>query len=272
MHIDFLTERFIRQGMCREDAVFAARRQFGNTTVLNQRQREARTFVSFGNVFQDLRYGLRMLSKTPGFTATAVLTLALGIGANAAIFTLANAVLMKNLPVADPKALVLLGDHSDCCVGAGIGDDGDYSLFPTDAYLQLKKNSPEFEELAAMQAGFSARPVIARRDGSQESARSVMGEFVSGNYFRTFGLRPAAGRLLSDPDDVEGAPIAAVMSNPAWRNNYAGDSSIVGSIFFVNTKPVTIVGIVPQGFYGDRLASAPPEFYFPIESMPVLAN
>ena len=272
MHLDLLTEQFIRQGMRGEDAVSAARRQFGNATVLNQTQRETRTFVSFGNVLQDVRYGLRMLRKSPGFTATAVLTLALGIGANAAIFTLANAVLMKTLPVADPKALVLLGDHGDCCVGAGIGDDGDYSLFPTDAYLQLKKNSPEFEELAAMQAGFSARPVIARRDGSQESARSVMGEFVSGNYFRTFGLQPAAGRLLSDPDDIEGAPVAAVMSYRTWRNNYAGDSAIVGSTFFVNTKPVTVVGIAPQGFYGDRLAFSPPEFYFPIEAMPVLAN
>src|SRR5579864_6362794 len=107
-------------------------------------------------LLQDLRFALRQLHKTPGFTATAVLTLALGIGANAAIFTLVNAVLMKNLSVADPKTLVRLGDHSDCCVGAGIGDEGDYSLFPTDAYLQLKKNAPEFEELAAMQAGFTA--------------------------------------------------------------------------------------------------------------------
>jgi predicted permease len=272
IHLQLLTEKFIRQGMDPEDSDSAARRQFGNTTLLRQRHRESRTFLSFFTVFQDVRYGLRMLGKSPGFTTTAVLTLALGIGANAAIFTLVNAVLMTNLPVADPRTLVHLGDNNDCCVGSGMSKDGDYSLFPTDAYEQLKKNAPEFEELAAMQAGFAYRPVIARRNGSQESARSMMGEFVSGNYFRTFGLQPQSGRLLTDPDDIEGAPVAAVMSHQTWRNNYAGDSAIVGSMFFVNTKPVTIVGIAPEGFYGDRLTSAPPDFYLPIESMPLLAN
>jgi macrolide transport system ATP-binding/permease protein len=88
----------------------------------------------------------------------------------------------------------------------GARDDGDYSYFSTDTYEQLKKNVPEFEELAAMQAGFTYRP-ITRRDGAQTEARSVMGEFVSGNYFRIFGLRPQAGRLFLDSDDVQGAPI-----------------------------------------------------------------
>ena len=271
-HLQLLTERFIRQGMNPEDAGSAARRQFGNTTLLRQRHRESRTFQSFSTVLSDARYGLRTLAKSPAFTATAVLTLALGIGANAAIFTLVNAILMKNLPATDPKTLVRLGHRDDCCVTSGVSENGDYSLFSTNAYELLKKNAPEFEELAAMQAGFSPRPVIARRDGSQESARSVMGEFVSGNYFRTLGLQPAAGRLLFDSDDVEGAPLAAVMSYQTWRNNYAGDPAIVGSTFFVNTKPVTIAGIAPERFYGDRLTVSPPEFYFPIESMPVLAN
>ena len=86
----------------------------------------------------------------------------------------------------------------------GARTNGDYSLFSTDTYEQLKKNAPEFEELAAMQAGFGYRPMIARRDGSRHEARSMMGEFVSGNYFRTFGLQPQAGRLLTDADDVPG--------------------------------------------------------------------
>jgi predicted permease len=99
-----------------------------------------------------------------------------------------------------------------------------------------------------------------------------MGEFVSGNYFRTFGLTPSAGRLLADADDLQGAPTVAVMSYETWKNSYASDKSVVGSTFYVNTKPVTIAGIAPEGFYGDRLSTTPPDVYLPIESMPVLAN
>lgn len=223
-------------------------------------------------LFQDLHFAVRQLKKAPGFTVTALLTLALGIGANAAIFTLVNAVLMKNLPVADPKSLLLFADREQCCVGSGVPDGGDYGLFSTDAYEQLKKNAPEFEELAAMQAGFEYRPIVARRGGTGDNAQSVMGEFVSGNYFRTFGLAPTAGRLFSDSDDTHGAPIVAVMSYEKWKNDYAGNPAIVGSTFFVNTKPVTIAGIAPEGFFGDRMSTTPPDFYLPIESMPVIAN
>jgi macrolide transport system ATP-binding/permease protein len=222
---------------------------------------------------QDISYAIRQLRKTPGFTFTAVLTLALGIGANAAIFTLVNAVLLKSLPVIDPKALVWIGDNpNECCVNGGTTENNQYSLFATETYQQLKKNVPEFEELAAMQGGFGPGQVIARRDKTQESARSVSGEFVSGNYFRTFGLQPRIGRLFTDTDDVNGAPLVAVMSYDTWHNNFSDDPSIVGSTFWINTKAVTITGIAPKGFYGDRLSSAPPDFYLPIESMPVLSN
>jgi macrolide transport system ATP-binding/permease protein len=225
-------------------------------------------------LIQDLRYALRQLRKTPGFTLTVLLTLALGIGANAAIFTLVNSVLLQNLPVADPHTLVRLGNNShDCCVGFNsFRDDANYSNFSTDTYEQLKKNVPEFEELAAMQAGFTYRPIIARRDGLQTEARSVMGEFVSGNYFRTFGIPPRAGRLLTDSDDVQGAAPAAVMSYDTWQAEFGGDAAVVGATFWVNTKPVTVVGVAPRGFYGDRLTSTPPDFYLPMETMPALAN
>ena len=221
---------------------------------------------------QDLGYALRQLRKTPGFTITVMLTLALGIGANSAIFTLVNSMLLQNLPVVDPETLVRLGDESDCCVSSGTRDDGKYSLFPTETYKYFKKNAPEFEELAAMQAGFVPRPITVRRDGSQTDASSVIGEFVSGNYFRMFGLQPSAGRLLTDSDDMEGAPLTAVMSYQTWQRDYASDTSVLGSTFWVNTKPVTVVGIVPEGFYGDRMSTNPPDFYLPIEEMPVLAN
>jgi macrolide transport system ATP-binding/permease protein len=222
-------------------------------------------------LIQDARYALRQLRKTPGFTVTVLLTLALGIGANAAIFTLVHTVLLKSLPVVDPKTLVRVGHSNDCCVSSGTHDSGDYSLFSTDMYEQMKKSAPEFEELAAMQAGFGYRPVVVRGSNGTE-ARSVMGEFVSGNYFRTFGLRPVAGRLLTDTDDVKGAPMTAVISYEAWQRDYAGDASVVGSTIWVNTKAVTVVGVAPKGFYGDRLMRTPPDFYLPIETMTVLAS
>ena len=224
-------------------------------------------------LLQDIRYALRQLAKTPGFTITVLLTLALGIGANAAIFTLVNSVLLKSLPVADPNTLWRLGDKNDCCVGQnGAREDGDYSYFATDAWEQLRKNVPEFEELAAIQAGFTYRPVTARRDGTQTLSRSVMGEFVSGNYFRTFGIRPQTGRLFTDSDNTESAPMTAVMSYDTWQHEFAGDASVVGGTFWINTKAVTVIGIAPKGFYGDRLTSTPPDYYLPIETMPVLAN
>ncbi len=223
-------------------------------------------------LFQDLRFAFRQLRKAPGFTIIVVLTLALGIGANAAIFTLVNAVLLKNLPVADPKTLVRLGDNNDCCVNQGAMDDGDYALFSTDTYDLLRKNTPDFEELAAMEAGYSYRPVTVRRDGADALARSMMGEFVSGNYFRTLGIKAFVGRVFNDADNVKGAPVNAVLSYEAWQHQYAADPSVIGSTFWVNTKAVTVVGVAPKGFFGDRLTSTPPDFYLPIESIAPLSG
>ena len=221
---------------------------------------------------QDVRFALRQLAKTPGFTVTVLLTLALGIGANAAIFTLVNAILLRNLPVSDPKSLVRIGDKDDCCVSGGWNDEGDYSLFSTDSYYMFKKNLPEFEELAAMESGYAWRPLTVRRAGPQTQAKSVMGTFVSGNYFRVFGLTPAAGRFFVDADDQEGAPITAVMSFDAWQLDHAGDPSVIGSTFYFNTKPVTIIGIAPKGFYGDRLDTNPPKYYLPMHSMDAVSG
>jgi len=218
-------------------------------------------------LLQDLGYGFRQLRKTPGFTITVLLTLALGIGANSAIFTLVNAILMHDLPVVDPKTLIRIGDKDDCCVNGGWNDNGDYSLFATDTYLMFKKNLPEFEELAAMESGYAWRPITVRSAGSQTTAKSVMGTFVSGNYFRVFGLSPAAGRLFVDSDDQKGAPITAVMSYDAWQQDYAGNPKIVGSAFYINTKAATIIGIAPKGFYGDRIDTNPPKYFLPMTSM-----
>ena len=222
-----------------------------------------------GVLLQDLGYAVRQLRKTPGFTATVLLTLALGIGANAAIFTLVNSVLLSKLPVADPKSLVRIGDKADCCVNSGIRDDGDMSLFSTETYKLFQKNLPEFEELAAMESGYGWRPLTVRREGPQTVGKSVMGTFVSGNYFRVFGLSPAVGRFFADADDQPGAAFTAVMSYDTWKEDFGGDPSIVGSTFWMNTKPVTIIGVAPQGFYGERISTHPPKYYLPLESMDV---
>jgi predicted permease len=218
-------------------------------------------------LLQDLAFALRQLRKTPGFTVTVLLTLALGIGANSAIFTLVNAIMLHNLPVTDPKTLIRIGDTDDCCVNSGWNDKGDYSLFATDTYYTFKKSLPEFEELAAMESGYAWRPITVRRAGPQTVAKSVMATFVSGNYFRVFGLSPAAGRLFVDADDQKGAPISAVMSYEAWRQDYAGDPSVVGSTFYINTKPATIIGVAPKGFYGDRIDTNPPKYFLPMNAM-----
>jgi predicted permease len=271
-HLEEKTEQLIREGLSPKQAAQAARRAFGNPTLLEQRSREVWQWPKLESLWGDVKLTSYQLRKSPGFALVAVITLALGIGANAAIFSLVDAVLIRKLPVADPRTLVRLGDRNDCCVGYGVREDGDYSAFSTDAWKQLRKSTPEFQELAAMQSGFESHPIVVRRDGSKADAHPAIGEFVSGNYFRMFGLRPATGRLFSDADNTEGAPFTSVMSYETWKNSYAADPAIVGSTFFVNSRPVTVVGVAPQGFFGDRLSATPPDFYLPISAMPALAN
>ena len=134
---------------------------------------------------QDILVALRQFYKSPGFAITVVLTMALGIGANTAIFTLVHAVLMKSLPVTDPKTLFRVGDKDDCCVNGGfINDNGDFDIFSDELYKHLQETTPEFEQLAAMQSG--GESVSARR--GSEPAKSERAQYVSGNFFTTFGI------------------------------------------------------------------------------------
>ncbi len=204
-HIERQAQEYIATGMTPQEARRKAVVGFGGIESVRAQSHEQRPSFFLGTLLQDVTYALRQLRKSRGFTVTAVLTLALGIGANAAIFTLVNAVLLKNLPVVDPNTLIRIGNSNECCVNWGANDDDSYSLFATDDWHQLQKNAPEFEELAAMQSGIGQ--IIVRRDKTQESARSVRSEFVSGNYFRTFGLKPQIGRLFTDADNVEGRTV-----------------------------------------------------------------
>ena len=216
-------------------------------------------------LIKDLRYALSQLRKAPGFTITAVITLALGIGATTAIFTLVHGILLRTLPVGDPAQLYRIGDTDDCCVNGGfVGDNGDFDIFSYDLYLHLKNSAPEFEELAAMQAGQDGFSV--RRGNAL--AKSLQGEFVSGNYFSTLGLGAFSGRPLSESDDTPSSAPATVVSYRAWQAEFAADPSLVGSTIAIETKPFTVVGIAPAGFFGDRVTDNPPDFWMPLQSEP----
>jgi len=213
----------------------------------------------------DLREALRQLRKTPGITTTAVITLTLGIGATTAIFTLVHQVMLKSLPVTRPDELWRIGDKVRCCNWGGYtqGDDGDFSLFSWEAYKNFRANTPEFVELAALQAGNA--PLGVRKAGSPAQADTRNGEYVSGNFFRTLGVQPWIGRLMTDEDDREGAPPVAVMSFRIWHEKYGADPSVIGTAYQINSHPFTVIGVAPPGFYGAKLAGwGMPDFWLPL--------
>jgi predicted permease len=223
-------------------------------------------------MLQDIRYAIRQLRKSPGFTFTAIITLALGIGANTAIFTLVNGILLRSLPVADPSRLIRIGDNDDCCVEGGFpgnaSDSGDFTIFSTDLYQYLKASAPEFEQLSAVEAG---RGTWSLRRGNA-LPQTKNGEFVSGNYFSALGLGAYAGHLFSDNDDTPAAPPTTVLSYKTWQGEYASDPTIVGSTIYIQTKPFTVIGVAPPGFFGDRVSDNPPDFWMPMNTEPYVRD
>jgi predicted permease len=212
-------------------------------------------------LLDDVRYASRQFAHAPGFTATAVLTLALGIGATTSIFTLVHAVLLKSMPVARPSELFRVGDNENCCVNGGLQKD--WSLFSYDKYKAFRDGTPGFSELAAFQAGRGLAGV--RRSGSNEPAESQRTQYVSGNYFSMFGVGAYAGRVFTPEDDRQAAQPVAVMSYRTWQQKYGLDPSVVGASFTLNGQPFTIIGIAPPSFYGDRMESLP-AFWLPLET------
>ena len=219
----------------------------------------------------DLREALRQLRKAPGVTTTAVITLALGIGATTAIFTLVHQVMLKSLPVTKPEELWRIGDKVRCCNWGGYtqGDDGNFSLFSWEAYKNFRAHTPEFIDLAALQAGNA--PLGVRRAGSRAQAETRNGEYVSGNFFRTLGVQPWIGRLMTDMDDQEGASSVAVMSYRIWQDKYASDPSVIGAAYLINGHPFTVIGVAAPGFYGAKLAGfGMPDFWLPLTTEPLI--
>jgi predicted permease len=213
---------------------------------------------------QDITYALRQMRLSPVFTLTAMLTLALGIGATTAIFSLIHSVMLKSLPVIDPSSLYRLGDGNECCMEGGFQDN--WGMYTYQLYQRFKEAAPEFEQLAAFQAGGSQFSV--RRSGTDSHAKPLRGEFVTGNYFMTFGVQAFAGRTLAPSDDQPSASPTALLSYRAWQQEYGADPKVIGANFILDGHPFTIVGITPPGFYGETLRSDPPQLWIPLQQEP----
>jgi predicted permease len=265
-HLAMRERRNCEAGMDAEEARYAARRRLGNFTQLKEVCREIWTFGSLEGVMQDIRFGARKLRKSPGFTLVAVLTLALGIGANSAIFTLIYAVMLKSLPVARPSELYRVGAGNQCCVIDGL--QGNFGIFSHALYKQLKENTPEFSSLGAFSGGLNSLSV--RRVGASAVVQPYIGEFISGNYFSTFGLDACAGRLATPDDDRPNAPPVAVMSYRIWREHYSLDPSLIGGPFLFNGHPMTVIGVTPPEFFGETLRRDPPDFWLPLSTEPLV--
>jgi len=263
--LEMAAEEKIKEGMSHKEALRTVRLERGTLEITKEAVRSA-TWESFAETcWQDIRFGLRTLRKSPAFTAVALLTLALGIGANTAIFTLIHAVMLKALPVPNPSQLYRLGDNNNCCVMVGTQNDGSFVLYSYSLYEYLHDHTPEFAELAAFKS--SLADLSVRRPGDS-TAEPYKGEFVSGNYFNLFAIRASVGRLLAPRDDSSNAPRVAVMSYRTWQQRFLLDPSVVGSTMNVDGVSYTITGVAPPRFYGDTLRSDPPDFWLPLSAEP----
>ncbi len=265
-HISRHADDLERSGLPRPEAERQARIAFGGYEMAKENCREQQAGSVLETLWRDLRFAARMLRKTPAFSLTVILILALGIGANTAVFTLAHAVLLKSLPVAKPQQLFRVGDNEQCCVNGGL--ENSWSLFSYDLYKHLRESTPAFQHLAAFQSG-PERVAVRVMHGSG-IAESRTNEFVSGNYFQMFGVGAFAGRIFTDDDDHPGASAVAVLSYRAWKEKYRGDPAIAGAAVAINGQPFTIVGIAPPGFFGAGLRSNPPEVWIPLSFEPVV--
>ncbi len=265
-HLALEADRLREEGFDEVEARRRAHLNLGNLMLQEERFYESSRWAWLDQLRQDIRYSIRQLSNAPAFTLTAALTLALGIGATTAIFTLLHAVLLKSLPVARPEQLYAIGDAKHTGVYSGMAVDWD--IFSYDLYKHLRDHTEGFDELGAFQA--DPRRIGVRRTGDPHVAESHIAEYVSGNYFLTFGVRAFAGRTIEADDDRPGAAPVAMITYRTWQERYALDPSVLGSTFNMNGTPVTIVGVTPPRYFGDALRSNPPDFWLPLAIEPVV--
>src|SRR5215213_674510 len=220
------------------------------------------------NLFKDLRYGLRGLFKRKAFAAIAVLTLALGIGANTAIFTLVNAVLLKSLPVSNPHELVLFSDTTG--EGTSVVDSpqtgGQWERFSYASYKYFRDHNDSFQDVAALRSGVS-RLSVRQTDAQANAAVRASGHLVAGNYFSLLGVHAMRGRVLTPDDDKPNAEPAAVVGYRYWQQQWNSDPLVVGKRLIINGTNFTIVGVTPPEFFGERVRR-PPDFWLPLSFHP----
>ena len=233
-HLAMEIERNISDGMSPEEARLAARRSFGSVTLSKEDSRAIWGVRSWEILWQDLRYGLRMLLKHPGFTTIAVLTLALGIGANTAIFTLLDKVLIRQLPVEQPHQLVTFVEDADGAPG----------IFSYPLYADLRDRNDVMSGVVAYE-----QRTFSLSNGNE--TERVVGQIVSGNYFTVLGVRPALGRFfLPEEDRTPGAHPVIVISQGLWWRRFGADPAVIGKTLSLNAYRYTVVGVAPSEFTG----------------------
>ena len=230
-HIETRAEDLIRGGVSREEAMRRARMEFGGIERVKEEGREARGVSFLDELFQDLRHGQRVLRKSPGFAVVAVLTLALGIGATTAIFSVVNAVLLRPLAIEDSARVVLLQEQWK-------GSAGDVSV---GNFNDIKKQSSSYAEVSCSNnASFNLE--------TQGIPERVDGEIATFNYFATFGVQPIAGRVFTADEDKPGHAPVVVISERFWRTSLHADPAVIGKPVRVNGLPTTVVGVMPKSF------------------------
>lgn len=250
-HLAETTDRLVEGGMDREAAAQEALRKFGHRRSMTDRTRDMDISGWLESLIADLRQAIRGLRATPGFALVAVLSLGLGIGANTAIFSLVNSVILKSLPVARPEQLVKI---------AMDGEENDVLTNPL--WEQIRDHVGVFDGIFA----FSSERLNLAASGQ---ARMTAGEFVSGQFFSTLAVQPAAGRLLQPADDRRGCAAIAVLSYGFWQSEYGGAGDVVGRQLLLNRQPFTIVGVARQGFTGVEIGMFP-QIYVPLCSEPLI--
>src|SRR5712691_5883686 len=234
-HLHLETERLQEQGLSEEDARAAAGRAFGNVTQVQERFYESGRWLWWDHLCQDLRFGLRMLARSPGFTAVAVVTLALGIGANAAIFSYVNAWMIKPLPYPQADRLMVFQSH-DKKKGWTTG-----GLNSTASFLDFQKQNTSFEQIA-LWTGWNFN---LTGDGAPAL---VEGGRVSWNYFDALGFKPLLGRTFTPDEDGPGAGHVAILGQGLWQSRFAGERTIIGRVITIDGEAYTVVGVMAGTF------------------------